>query len=163
LQVTEEMGIHNEWYNEAKSQTLETLPEFLNHLLNDYEHDYGTIVHAMAAGILATFHAMNEHEQGGITGFQASILMWFFINKLMHWDGIPKRIVLYEDMLYPQHRYKFEKTINPETWEWLQEEARKRLADYDPRYVAEGVVKHWKEIANGKVPFGYKVEVRDHG
>ena len=31
-QITEEMKIQNEWYKEAKKQTVETLPEFARHL-----------------------------------------------------------------------------------------------------------------------------------
>lgn len=50
LEITEEMNIHEEWYADAENQTMDTLLPFLNHLMNDYNHDYGTIVHALIAG-----------------------------------------------------------------------------------------------------------------
>ena len=81
--ITEEMKIHEEWYKQAKEQTLETLPAFLNHLINDYGHDYGTICHAIAAGAIGAAYALERSPQGGITGFQAGCIMWCFIR---HWN-----------------------------------------------------------------------------
>ena len=46
-QITEEQNVHKEWYEQSKTQTLETLPEFLRHLTEDFSHDYGTICHAI--------------------------------------------------------------------------------------------------------------------
>ena len=43
IAITEEMHLEKEWFANAKKQTLETLPAFMNHVLNDYCHDYGTI------------------------------------------------------------------------------------------------------------------------
>lgn len=40
-QITEEMGIHKEWYKEAHKVKMDNLMDFINHLLNDYWHDYG--------------------------------------------------------------------------------------------------------------------------
>ena len=51
-QITEEMKIHDGWYKEAKKQTVETLPEFVRHLTEDYSHDYGTICYAVEAGAI---------------------------------------------------------------------------------------------------------------
>src|SRR5690349_20327046 len=70
--ITEESGEHKQWYVDAHApeMTLETLPEFLRHLTEDYHHDYGTICHALAAGAIATAYAMDRSPQGGITGFQ---------------------------------------------------------------------------------------------
>ena len=42
-EITEKDKEDVQWYKDAKNQTLETLPDFINHLVKDYSHDYGTI------------------------------------------------------------------------------------------------------------------------
>jgi hypothetical protein len=68
------------------------------------------------------------------------------------------RLVDFDDMLFPQYDYKFEKTIKKYTWELLQKQAKENL-NGDMRYVSPSVIEHWQSIANGIVPFGYSVEV----
>lgn len=123
-QITEKDNEQEIWFKEAEKQTLETLPEFIRHLLEDYGHDYGTICHALAS--------------------------------MEHWNNVkfPSRLIRYEEMLYPQYGYKFT-AISKETWKWLQEEATKTLLKY---HIHPSVERHLTEIANGIVPFGYKVE-----
>ncbi len=152
--ITEEDNEQEQWYKEAKEQTLDTLPDFLKHLLNDYGHDYGTICHALAAGSVATTHTMNHSDQGGITGFQAGAIMWEYIE---HWNGVkpPAKLVQYEDMLYPQLEYKYEKTISNNTWDWLQNEAQKKLKEYN---LHPHIRIHLRKIVYGIVPFGYDIE-----
>jgi hypothetical protein len=129
LVITEEQNLQEQWYLRAKEATLETLPEFIRHLMNDYRHDYGTVCHAIAASAVAAAWAADKEPNGGITGFQASAIMWEFIK---HWgmgmDG-PLRLVKYEMMLYPQEADRFQQAIAPETWEWLQGKAREQLAE----------------------------------
>ena len=123
-QITEEMKIHEVWYKEAKDMTLEGLPEFINHLMNDYGHDYGTICHAMTAGGIATMNAINKSDQGGITGFQAGAIMWEFIRNWMYRDNkTGLKLMDYDKFLYPQYEYTFDKTINVCTWAAIQKEA----------------------------------------
>ena len=74
--ITEEMMIQDEWYKQADKMTMDKLPEFLKHLTEDYQHDYGTICHALSAGALAAVHSMNNCPCGGITGFQAGFRIW---------------------------------------------------------------------------------------
>lgn len=154
INITEESGVHKEWLPEAKKQTLETLPVFLNKLMGDYEHDYGTIVHAIAAGMQATFSAMNNHSQGGITGFQAGCLMWEVLQNSFHIEA-PARLLDYKDMLYPQHESRFTQ-ISQETWKQVQEMASENLKNTE--HAAPSVVAHWESIASGVVPFGLKLE-----
>lgn len=66
------------------------------------------------------------------------------------------RMVRYANMLYPQYDHDFAKTIAPSTWEWLQEKAKANLAEHD-EHASGNVIDHWRAIARGKVPFGYKV------
>jgi len=154
--ITEEMKIHDEWYSQVESMTMEKLPEFLRHLTEDYIHDYGTIVHALTAGAIATLWAMNKTEEGGITGFQAGCIMWEFIRKWMRLNS-PLRLVDYEKMLYPQYKDRFEKIISRGVWEWIQKEAKKKLRESDRRYIHPDVKQHWEDIVAGEVPFGFKV------
>lgn len=151
--ITEEMKIHEIWYKETKNYDLETLPEFLNHLMNDYNHDYGTICHALAAGAIATCWAMNK--KAGITGFQAGAIMWQFIKEWMRYDS-PLKLINYENMLYPQYESYYRQEISKDTFDWLQKEAKKALEENPD--ATERVKKHWESIVNGKVPFGYKLE-----
>lgn len=156
IKITEEENIHNEWYLQAKDQTLESLQVFINHIINDYEHDYGTICHAMSACSIATMWAINKTDQGGITGFQAGAIMWEFIK---HWNYTDNKtgmkMVNYDDMLYPQYDYKFQKTITESIWKSIQDVANNRLKENKTAHPK--VIAHWKSIVNGKIPFGYKI------
>lgn len=152
--ITEQSGIQNEWYATAKTMTIADLPEFIRHLTEDYIHDYGTICHAIAAASLATAHAIDRSEAGGISGFQSGAIMWQFI---IRWtsNNNPLRLTDYGDMLYPQYREKFT-SITPETWAWLQDRARDNLTQRSYNAV-DPVVKHWKQIADGVIPFGFHI------
>ena len=94
---------HRGEYEEARAQTVATLPEFVRKLTEDYSHDYGTICHAIAAAALAAAHAVDHSPAGGITGFQSGCIMWEFIQEWQHLRGKPLRLTNYEDMLFPQY------------------------------------------------------------
>lgn len=153
-QITEKDGEQDKWYVEAKTMTADELPAFVNKLINEYRHDYGTICHAIAAAGIAAMWAVEHSDQGGITGFQAGCITWEILRNWQHIDG-PAQIVEYRDMLFPQYDSKF-KQISKETWTYLQEEATKSLASetlMNPR-----VREHMQSIVNGVVPFGMAVE-----
>ena len=147
--------IKEEWQKQAASiKTPDELKRFAKHLFDDYEHDYGTVVHAIAELALAA--AYLGAKKGGITGFQAGCVMWRFICEWMYRSNkCGLKIVDYDDMLYPQYRDKFDKTISAETWETLQTEAKELLKKEN----AFGSVReHWANIVAGQVPFGYKIK-----
>jgi hypothetical protein len=156
--ITEKMKVHEEWYKLANEQDMKTLPKFLKHLLNDYDHDYGTICHALTAGAIATCWAMNKDDRsGGITGFQAGAIMWEFIRNWMHDNNkCGLKLLEYDHMLYPQYQYSFEKTISTDTWIALQKRA-KELIKESPKAHPD-VKKHWKQVEEGIVPFEYKIK-----
>jgi len=147
-------ALRDAWYSEAAKQTFETLPTFVKSLKDFPGHDYNTTVYAPSAAILGMAWSMAEYF--GNTGFQASCIMWEFIT---NWMGVyhnkPLKLVNYADMLYPQYQHHFEKTITPDTWMWLQEQAKKKLEESG--YACDEVKEHWKSIIDGKVPFGYTV------
>lgn len=152
--ITEEMGIQKEWYEEAKKTTAATLPEFVRKLTEDFQHDYGTICHAIAAAAIAAMHAVDHSPEGGITGFQANCIIWEVIEKWGVFNEGPKRMLSYADLLYPQYQEKFS-TIKPETWKWVQEKAKEILAEHKEMHPE--VQAHMESVAAGNLPFGLKV------
>lgn len=138
----------------------EQLASFVKSLLGDYQHDYGSIVHACAASAIAACRAVDrDPNSGGITGFQAGCVMWEFISRFLYKKG-PMRLVEYKNMLYPQYESEFtSRTITKDTWEWLQKEAKKQLGD--TTFTSEEVLAHLRSIADGKVPFCYQVEAEE--
>lgn len=155
--ITEkDKAIIEEWYKEAKKQTIDTLPQFMKHVLGDYDHDYGTIVKAIGACAIAAAWSGNAHPNGGITGFQAGAVMWEFIRNWNHDDNkCGMRLMDYDDMLYPQYEYRFDKVISPRLMENLADEAKRRLSE-SPEMCAD-VKAHMERIAKGIPPFGYKI------
>jgi hypothetical protein len=145
------------WYRRAKElKTPGELNEFLCFMLTEYQHDYGTIVHACTAAALGSVHVMDrDPDSGGLTGFQASCIMWGFISKFMHLENKPLRLLEFEHLLYPQYDDRF-RTISKETWKWLQDEATKRLVE-TPNAAPE-VVGRWKAIVDGALPAGLVVD-----
>lgn len=154
IRITEEQGIHKEWYKETKEMTLGNLPEFLRHLTEDYAHDYGTVCHAVAASAIAAAEAVNNSGLGGITGFQAGAVMWEFITHWIYPEDARLQLRDMNDLLYPQMREKFT-SISKETWDWLQKEAQRNLSEKG--MAVPDVVQHWENIVEGIVPFGLSV------
>lgn len=155
--ITEEMEVHKEWYVEAKKQTLKTLPDFMNKLNTEYYHDYGTICHALASAAIGAVYAMNNSDSGGITGLQANAIMWQFVrewNYSSNKTGL--RIIDYDDFLYPQCEDNFNKTIKECIWKLIQKEAAIKLKEHPTAHV--DVLKHWRSIVDGVIPFGYKIK-----
>ena len=159
--VTEDMHLEKEWFEKAKHvETPEELINFINHVMNDYDHDYGTLVHAISACSIAAAWTANKMlgSYGGITAFQAGCVMWDFIRQWeFPYNKTGLKIVDYDNMLYPQYEHEFEKTIRKEVWYELQKEALENLTTKDCEFCSPRVVEHWKSIADGKVPFGYVV------
>jgi hypothetical protein len=153
LKIKEEDKLQNQWYEEAGKMTEENLPAFVHKLAHDYDHDYGTICHAIAAAAIAAAWAVERGPHGGITGFQAGAIMWQFVQKWMHYSGA-MRLLQYDDLLFPQYASKFN-TLSPNTWKDIQEKARQHLAEEDKAHPS--VVAHWQSIVDGKIPFGLQL------
>ena len=156
--ITEDMRLQDEWYKRAYNMKPDDFPDFFRELTEDYEHDYGTVCHAMAAIGLAAMWAFNNSEgaRGGITGFQAGCVMWEVIRHMNYEDNkCGLRLLNMDDLLYPQYEHKF-CSISSNTWEAVKKEAQKRLIERGTAH--PDVVAHWKSIVNGKIPFGLRVE-----
>lgn len=159
VKIQEEDRIHEAWYLEArKINTPRELARFCRRLVRAYEHDYGTIIHALTAAAIGAAACMDhDSDQGGITGFQAGAVFWQFRNEWLQ-ERSPARMLNFERMLFPQYQDHFEKIISPDTWRWLQEQAAEKLANEN--LANESVRAHWRSIAAGQVPFGYTVKDR---
>lgn len=158
--INEEDGLHKEWYKEAKEQTLETLPEFIKKLTENYEHDYGTICHAITSAAIGTAWAINDSSQGGITGFQAGAIMWEFIKHWNHeYNKLGLKLIDYDNILFPQYEYRFKNEISKKHWKKIQNEALNRIKQTTESgsKVHKDVMDHWKSIADGNLPFNFVI------
>lgn len=150
-----EFEIRDELREKRKNiKSFEDLTAFLKDVEENYNTDYGGAPRAIAQASLAV--AWYLAREFGITGFQAGFVMWDFIRDWNYrHNKTGMRIVDYDDMLYPQYDYRFQKTISKSTWGVLQGEAEQRLIDTPDAHPE--VRAHWQSIVDGVVPFGYKV------
>ena len=156
--ITEDMNLQDEWFKKAKSMKPDDFQEFFRELTEDYEHDYGTVCHAMAAIGLSAMFAFNNSEGacGGITGFQAGCVMWEVIRYMNYENNkCGLRLLDMDDLLYPQYEHKFT-AISKDAWDAVKKEAQKRLLERGAAH--PDVVAHWQSIINGKVPFGLRIQ-----
>lgn len=151
-----EFEVKEQLKNERKDiKSFDDLIEFLQKVKDNCNTGYGTAPRAIAQAALAT--AWYLASDFGITGFQSGFVMWDFIEGWLYLDNeCGMKIVNYDDMLYPQYDYKFEKTIPKDTFEALQKTAKKKLEESE--YANPAVINHWKSIVDGNVPFGYVVK-----
>lgn len=135
-------------------KSFEDLTAFLKDVEENYGNGYGDAPRAIAqAAVAVAWHLADVY---GITGFQAGFVMWDFIRDWNYSSNkCGMKITDYDDMLYPQYKDKFEKTIPTDTWHAIREEAKKRLVETD--YAHPNVKAHWESIIAGNIPFGYTV------
>ena len=135
-------------------KSFDDLVAFLQRVKDNCNTGYGTAPRAIAQAALATAWFLSSDF--GITGFQAGFVMWDFIRDWLYSSNeCGMKIVDYDDMLFPQYEHKYEKTIRSDVFEALQKAAKKKLEKTE--YAHPAVIKHWKSIVDGNVPFGYAV------
>lgn len=147
---------------ETKRKNIESfydLVDFLNDVKENYGYGYGEMARAIAQAGLAT---MNYFAlEFGITGFQASCLIWDVIKDWSFSDNkCGLRIINYDDMLYPQYKYYFEKIIPESTFKRIQNEALQNIAVMGinrDKAKNDNLYSHWFSIADGNPPFEYKI------
>lgn len=145
-------------YND-KLKDMDSINAMISEIIKDFNHDYGAAPRTIGAGLICIANYLCSAM--GLTGFQTSCMMWDFIRGFnLRNNKCGAKLVNYDDMLYPQYDYKFQKTISEDVWKNLQEEAKKLLNDSDGyviSYAHSDVIHHWKSIVDGVVPFGYTV------
>ena len=135
-------------------KSFDDLISFLQNVKDNYNSCYGEAPRAIAQALLAT--AWYLASEFGITAFQAGFVMWDFIKDWLFDDNeCGMKLIDYDNMLYPQYEYKFEKHLTRSTYEALQKKARENLEK--DKIVHPSVREHWQSIADGHVPFGYTV------
>ena len=143
---------------EKERKNIKSLDDLMNYIQNirdNYDIGYDTAPRAIAQAALATSYYLAD--MFGTTGFQAGFVMWDFIKDWsFRGNKCGLKIVNYDDMLYPQYNYKFQKTIKKDTFEALQKAAENNLKKH--QFSSSAVIKHWKSIVDGNVPFGYIIE-----
>lgn len=163
--VHTEFDTRNELTEKRKNIcSFDELIRFLEDIASNYNCGYGNAPIAIAQACLAV--AWFFSKEFGITGFQASFVMWDFI---FGWqkrnNKTSLKLVDYDEMLYPQYAYKFEKMISKDTWKQIQKAAKDLLEEAHKNTKTQNVhplvYQHWKEIASGKVPFGYELSAEN--
>lgn len=140
-----------------KVRTKKQLDELLKEVIESKDMDYGKIVYAISACMIATSKYIDRSNVGGITGFQAGFIGWEMVRKFMIYDNkVGMKIINYDNMLYPQYKENFQKIISQDRWGDLQKQAKIELEEHPDAHPE--VIKHWKRIIKGEVPFGYKVK-----
>lgn len=136
-------------------KSFDDLVSFLQKVKDNCNTGYGTVPRAIAQAALAT--AQYLASDFGITGFQAGFVMWDFIEGWSFPDNkCGMNLINYDDMLYPQYDFRFEKAISKDTFNALREKAKELLENKS--YAHPDVVSHWRSIIEGNVPFGYVVK-----
>lgn len=156
MENSREFEVKEQLEKERKDiKSFDDLVAFLQRVKDNCNTGYGTAPRSIAQAALAV--AWYLASDFGITGFQAGFVMWDFIRDWRYSDNeCGMKIVNYDDMLYPQSDYKFDKTISKDTFDALQKKARKNLEESE--YAHPNVINHWKSIVEGNVPFGYVVK-----
>ena len=72
-------------------------------------------------------------------------------------EGLPGSAILFSNLLYPQYAYKFQ-TIPVDVWAIVQRRAAALLAEDTG---TASVRAHWRDIIDGKVPFGMNIVTPD--
>lgn len=171
MNITEEQRkkwneIKEAWYNKAKTEikSEDDLKQFATEIIKHLEntHDGSDLYEESVYGAGALGYASVQMLSFvfGMTGFQMGCVMWELIKQLhLGRNKVGMMLLSYDDMLFPQYEYKF-KTLPKWAWESLQKEAKRLLEENkNSSFPAhKDVVEHWKNIADGIIPFGYEIE-----
>ncbi len=135
----------------AKAAEVKTAEDFtaLIREMDEYAHDYGTIVYACAAAAIAGFNVMDRTKSGGITGFQAGCIMWEMVHKFGMFSEGPMRIQDFDKLRYPQYDKDWPIRISPDSAAILQQRAALTAAE---PHIHEEVKRRNQEIAAGNFP-----------
>lgn len=146
-------GEEEVWYKEALSQTLETIPSFLNKLCSDYSHDSVTFSHALVAGALGAIAAMNKTPEGDISADQKQRVLGLFTRKWAMIEG-PFQITRWFGLLHSKSESQF-RHIPKAVADQVSKKALEFLQAPDASSLSSEQTEHLKKIAEGQMPWGY--------
>lgn len=152
------MAIDKEIYRRVlEVKTKEQLLEFLDKEIENEELTKDNIDHAIAAFMLAASNVLVQKHGNLIDKDKAGDIMWNFIR---HWlpefAYAPIRMLIYEDLLFPQFERNF-KTITKDIQEWVKKQAEHNLKTHGDKAAPE-LVEHWRKIINGYIPYDLELE-----
>lgn len=137
-------------------ESIEELTELIKEVESDFNNGYGIVPRAIGS-VCAVVGNYLSYKMG-ITGFQAGCAMFDFITGyLITNNKCGLKLIDFDEMLYPQYEYKFDKKLKKSTWELMQKRA-KELLEEEKDFLHPAVKDHWESIAQGKIPFGYSLE-----
>lgn len=163
VEINEDMGLQDQWYEKAISRfSFQELPNFFNHVFNDFSHTKETFAHAMVAALLATAYAVDKSVPASkelrLELKHLSLINHAFSQLFL--NSGPCRIIQFFFMLFPENKFKFEKVIDEKVWNYLVNQA-KIFLDHDKKNglkTTDAATRaHWETIANGELPWGYKL------
>ncbi len=145
------------WWSQAqKIDTIEKACEFGRHIMDDYEHTFGSTILAGAVMSYAMFMAWASESDA--TSFQAKYANTLLFDRIAYGKqldvakktGAPlSRHIYYGDMMTPAGMDSI-RTYSPRVKDWLRSEAQARLADPDKYDSATKA--HLRKLAAGNYP-----------
>ena len=140
-------------------QTFEMLIEYLRDIKDNGRYQsYGGVVSAMGQALLAV--AFFFAREFGITGFQASCLMWEFLREWSfpnNKSGL--RIIDLDLLLFPQYDDRYKKfLIDSAQKRVLIQAAKDKMADCTKYDCSPAVWQRWKDMSKGKFPSFVTIE-----
>lgn len=162
LSETGDADLIANWFDRAQHMiSAGGLKDFVLDLSERNDHSMESVIHAAAAAAVAAaavvLRSPNVSKLGAYESTQAHNLMaWKFIEEFGGFDEGPKRILAYQQMLYPQMARKFRLTIDRATMSWLIDKAKEILESGRP--LAPSVRFHLEGVAAGVPPFHHEVE-----
>ena len=156
--------LETEWWSQAqKVDSVEKACKLGRHIMDDYEHTFGSIIAAGSVMSYAMFKAWAS--EGDVSGFQAKCANTLLFDRIAYGKqvdvarktGAPlSRHMYYGDMFTPEGMDSF-RTFSPRIKDWLKWEAQERL-DEDPDKYDSATKAHLRKLAAGNYPKWMKFE-----
>jgi hypothetical protein len=167
LSETGDAGLIATWFDRAQHmRSAVELADFVSDLAERPDHSMESIVHAAAAVAVAAsavvLRSPSAEKLGAYHSVMAHNLMaWRYIEEFGGFDDGPKRMLQYQQLLYPRFADKFGKKIDRATMDWLIAKAKEILES--GRTLHSSVRFHLEGISCGIPPFGFEIEEPDAG
>lgn len=150
------MPLKQELYDKIKQvDSIDKFNSFYKEITNQPINE-GNIVEMASAFILAAANTLVQKYPKMFTKDRSGEIMWNFIRSwLPEFSFSPLRMLIYEDLLYPQFARNF-KTISQDIFEWIQNTAKNHLERH--KDASPDLKVHWQSIIDGQIPYGLILE-----
>ena len=147
-----------EWWAQAqKIDTVEKACEFGRHIMDDYNHTFGSLI--LAGSVMSYAMFMAWASEGDASALQAKLANTSLFDRIAYGKqvdvarktGAPlSRHMYYGDMFTPEGMESF-RTFSPRIKDWLRWEAQERL-DWDSDKYDSATKAHLRKLAAGNYP-----------